>query len=153
MRQLAAILAASFLTACSVHSNDDASNVKRVYYDEGGNIEDRRTEIERLNANGTRVEILGPCASACTMYLGSNDVAVHPNVKFSFHGSTQGGIAPLSQDIKAAPDAVMALMYPPNLRTWYWETGRHMIFAGHEKTGAELKAMDPDHINLIGKTP
>lgn len=120
----------------------EASERMQVHFDPGGSIRERFEEIERLNADGTRIEIrFGICASACTLYLSADDVCVTPSTTLIFHGprplSSLGLLKPreLEPDVFERWSKVVAAYYPEWLRDWYLETGR---YGEHSVSGKEL---------------
>lgn len=151
-------LITAFLSGCSIkvapdtkfNENNDVL-VKTVVYDEGGFIDHQAMRIERLNENGTRVEIRGVCLSSCTMYLGADDVCVSPNAYLGFHGAMEFYFVPATPTNKMKYDTQMASFYPPNLKEWFMNEGRNTIFFWTGKSGQEVYNMDPEHVELCQK--
>ena len=86
-----AILSVWSLSACAPAyapiSPKTSSNKVVIRNDRGGLIGDRIEHIQQLRLKGASVQI-GPgyCYSSCTMYLGLEDVCVHPQTELGFHG-------------------------------------------------------------------
>lgn len=139
-RFAAALLACVVLSACSPNfahysgKTDEGWPVFRVVFDEGGWIESYDTQVNHFNNTKTRVEIRGMCGSACTMYLGANDVCVHPTSELLFHGA----IPVLPGETKAVGDNLMRDRYNPALQAWYDRHARHLQVVSRGLTGQEL---------------
>ena len=116
MKRVIAVIA--LVSACSTNTEDEKSLY--VGYDEGGVIGERAKEIQRLNKEGKQI-IIGKnafCLSACTMYLGADNVCVEPDAYLGFHGATA----------KTEADSLywtkfVASYYPPKLREWFYNSG------------------------------
>ena len=113
----AAAAAALSMSACEV-INESESNI-HVRYDEGGSIQKYQRDIARYNALGQTVVIDGKCMSACTMFLGADNVCVTPRAEFLFHGAIPTAIG----ETRKNQNAVMAAYYPDPLRKWFYESG------------------------------
>lgn len=114
-----------------------------IYRDHGGPVVDRAMDIQRMMSRRQPVQIRGICHSACTMYLALPDTCVFPTAVLGFHGPFNGvtGEA-LDPDVFEIISRMMANHYPPRLREWFLETGRHR-FDGHwEIAGADLTRFD-----------
>ncbi|NEX45220.1 hypothetical protein [Pseudotabrizicola algicola] len=106
--------------------------------DPGGSLVDRLTALASLRQTGHRVEIVGWCASACTLYLGLPGACVRPSARLGFHG-------PQSQfyGVSLPPDdfehwsRVMADHYPPQLRAWFMRDARNTTMGVVQITGAQ----------------
>jgi len=121
MNKLAFIFLSVALSACSI--NSEGRDALYVGYDEGGVIHNRAAQIDRLNAQGKQVVIGNGavCISACTMYLGAENVCVKPNAYLGFHGAISFG-EPGVKDGEYWTD-YMADYYPPALRDWFYRSG------------------------------
>lgn len=111
--------------------------------DPGGSLEDRLRTLAGLRRQGTQVQIRGGyCMSACTMYLGLDNICISPNTVFGFHGPSSPlyGIA-LPPEKFEYWSHVMAAHYPAQLRGWYLREGRRIIVGFHEIPGHELIRM------------
>ncbi len=73
--------------------------------DPGGSIGDRILEIAA--AGGRRHEIIGDCASACTMWLGARGVCVWPDAALWFHSARP-----------ASGNDALRTFYPPKVRNF-----------------------------------
>lgn len=106
-----------------------------ITHDEGGRVDAYAAAVA---AETGRVRIIGVCESACTMWLGANDVCVAPSARFIFHPPRNGffGRLPPVEFWKAVN--TIASHYPPRLGVWYravvapqggyWKiTGQQMI--------------------------
>ena len=107
-----------------------------VRNDPGGLIGARSRALEVLRASGQRVELRGYCSSACTLYLGLENICVTASARFGFHGPSWYG-APLDADAFELWSQVMARAYVPALRDWYltkarYELGAPLIISGRE---------------------
>lgn len=128
------------LAACSVPYDEsvemarDATAGRTVYIthdDPGGNIAARDAYINELNRRGMRVELTADyCASACTMFLGVEDMCVSPQTIFGFHGpAVQGFIGRVPLDGLSAylSSQTIAGHYPQPLRRAFMARYRHII--------------------------
>jgi len=120
------------------HSGTPPSgSVKVVRGDPGGLLAPRQAEVQRLRASGRRVELRGTCNSACTMYLGLENVCVDRRASFGFHGPSSYG-RPLPATEFERWSRIMAEGYREPLKSWFLDTARHDI-SGHKRlSGAEL---------------
>ncbi len=93
--------------------------------DRGGLIGERARLLERINTARAQVEIRGNiCYSACTMYLGAENVCISPATIFGFHGPSRGGRALQTSEFEHWSN-VMAHYYPNGLRQWFLQTARY----------------------------
>jgi hypothetical protein len=105
--------------------------------DIGGFVGSRATEVDRINASGSRVEIRGDiCLSSCTMYLGARNLCVSPATDFGFHGPSFFGASLPERDFEYWSQ-VIASHYIPPLRDWFLREARyrqirHMTVSGEE---------------------
>lgn len=114
--------------------------VKVVHADPGGPLEQRHSEVRALQASGDRVELRGICNSACTMYLGLDNVCIDRGASFGFHGPSSYG-RPLPASEFERWSQIMARNYREPLKSWFLDTARHDI-AGHKRlSGGELIRM------------
>ncbi|MFQ1699087.1 hypothetical protein ACJ5NV_00695 [Loktanella agnita] len=115
--------------------------VQVIGNDRGGFIGSRAIEITELNRTGTRVELRGRvCYSACTLYLGADDLCISAGTTFGFHGPSQHG-QPLPPRQFEHWSQVMASHYNPALRRWFMAQARHRISGYYRFKGTELIAM------------
>jgi hypothetical protein len=106
--------------------------------DLGGRIDVRAQEIARLRAEGRPVELRGEaCVSACTMYLGLDDVCVDPRTTFGFHGPSSYGI-PMAPEYFEYWSQFLAGYYKKPLSDWFMSTARYELHAIYNVSGKEL---------------
>lgn len=106
--------------------------------DMGGRIDVRAQEIARLRAEGRPVELRGEaCVSACTMYLGLDDVCVDPRTTFGFHGPSSYGI-PMGPDAFEYWSEFLASYYKKPLSDWFLKTARYELHSIYNVTGKDL---------------
>lgn len=93
--------------------------------DYGGVIGIRSIMLDKIAEENVRVEIRGQrCFSACTMYLGVDDLCIAPYTRFGFHGpSIRNSYEKDNADIMAAT-LEMARNYPPELADWFMRVAR-----------------------------
>ena len=114
------------------------SQVVIVQNDFGGRIERRIERVDQLRARGDRVEIRGQfCLSACTLFLGSDDICIEPETIFGFHGPSLWGL-PLDQTSFEYWSRVVASYYPAPLRTWYLDVARYRVNGHYRISGRQL---------------
>lgn len=111
--------------------------IRVVRADPGGLIATREREVQRLRASGDRVELRGTCNSACTMYLGLDNICVHRRASFGFHGPSSYG-KPLPKPEFDHWSQIMAQNYREPLRSWFMETARYRLDNPLRVSGAEL---------------
>lgn len=108
-----------------------------IRHDGGGNIAAYADLIDML---GTKeVRIVGVCKSACTMFLGAQNVCVDPHASLGFHGpdGKDESIAYLLQLVDK-----IASHYPPELaREFREDWGLYQDLTW--RTGADILAMAP----------
>jgi hypothetical protein len=113
-----------------------------VSHSMGGYISDFAARVADANARGCRVEIRGTCASACTLYLGAENVCVAPEARLAFHTarrSVMGGLAvkEVPEEIRRPYEALMAAHYPEPIRSWFWNDVRHRPFSEWARLSGE----------------
>ena len=89
--------------------------------DTGGALLQYLLQAEQYNSDGTRVVIRGSCWSACTVFLGVNNVCAEPSASFHFHAAytlREG------ERVKA-PGAtqIMIETYPEPIQQWIKSIG------------------------------
>jgi len=103
--------------------------------DFGGLIWNRMVRLRDIEATG---RINGAiCYSTCTMYLGLSNVCISPHTVFGFHGPAANDRQLNDRDFEYL-STLIASYYPPALRAWYLETGRHSINRVYQIQGSEL---------------
>jgi hypothetical protein len=106
--------------------------------DRGGLVGERARLVDRIRDARARVEIRGNiCYSACTMYLGAENLCISPATTFGFHAPTRNG-RPLEADSFEHWTNVMARHYSAPLRAWYLSTARYQESGVMELSGADL---------------
>lgn len=106
--------------------------------DLGGRIDIRAQEIARLRSEGRAVELRGEaCVSACTMYLGLENVCVDPRTTFGFHGPSSYGV-PMPPEYFEYWSEFLASYYKKPLSDWFMETARYELHAIYNLPGEEL---------------
>ncbi|NPD16550.1 hypothetical protein HOY34_15265 [Xinfangfangia sp. D13-10-4-6] len=108
-----------------------------VRSDPGGVLAVRDREVQRLRASGGRVELRGTCNSACTMYLGLDNICIDRRASFGFHGPSSHG-RPLPASEFERWSQIMARNYREPLKRWFLDTARHRIDRQIHLSGAEL---------------
>jgi hypothetical protein len=92
----------------------------------GGWIDEHRMLFEGYRRSGTRVELRGPCYSACTMitaYVAKDKLCIAPGTFFAFHAARAG--EGNSQQLVPETTAQMYRMQPPEIRNWIDHNGGH----------------------------
>ena len=98
----------------------------------GGSVKEHLDVVIEHNRTGQRVEIRArECLSACTMYLGINNVCVDPDTRFGFHGGRLHG------KLDGRVDHLIAQTYPPALGAWFLSHAAGKVMLRY-LTGAEL---------------
>lgn len=108
-----------------------------VQSDRGGLIGQRSQQISALRAVGQRVELRGTCLSACTMYLGLQNVCVSASASFGFHGPKRDR-RPLTESEFNHFSKLMANNYREPLRSWFMSEGRYRTSGYFGVSGSEL---------------
>lgn len=106
--------------------------------DLGGRIDIRAQEIAQLRHDRRPVELRGEaCVSACTMYLGLEDVCVDPRTTFGFHGPSSYGI-PMPPEYFEYWSQFLAGYYNAPLSDWFLTTARFRLHTLYTVSGQEL---------------
>ena len=93
-----------------------------IKYGQGGRVLDHRMTFEGYRRRAAKVEIRGPCYSACTLLLGyleRKNLCIAPGAFMAFH-SVRGEKL---QDYKPGPTHEMYESYPPEVRNWIDHNG------------------------------
>ena len=136
--RLVIIVAALFMGAsCTATSN----GVYEVRWDAGGDINTYVAHIDSLNRSGTRIKLgiptgKGYCASACTMYLGADNVCIWPNTHFEFHSAI-----PYPGESRAVETARIASYYAPPLRAWFYQKAYRIQLAAIKLSSPEVQRL------------
>lgn len=105
--------------------------------DLGGMLRPRYLQIAELYETGREVQITGPtCASACTLYLGLDNVCVSRQTRFGFHGPTRVGLFPVSGQRFDNVTTTMSSFYPEPVRHWFMEEARYLTHSMRYISGA-----------------
>lgn len=140
---LARILtAAAFTAMLSVPEQIQAQTAIVITQDLGGSVENRLRSIEQLRLAGTRVEIRGQCASACTMLLGLPNTCVARAARLGFHGpqSQYYGIALPPEEFEYW-SRIMASHYPGAIKRWFMSEARQTTMSLITLTGTQAIKM------------
>lgn len=94
----------------------------------GGSIPEHTARFRLLNHSGAKVEMRGPCYSACTLimsYVVKESICFAPGAFLAFHSASYTAVPPYVP----APEAtrLMYYSYPPEIRAWIDRNG------GYEK--------------------
>lgn len=145
-RTMTAIAAAFALAGCinDSYTADDGAFVVR--HGDGGLIEEFEQRLAYLNMTETPVRIEGFCASACTMYLGADDVCISRDANFAFHGPSDPAFLTLAPYVRADRDEWLDRLtapYPPRLRAWFYESAADKFFgpAFRHLSAAEVQTL------------
>jgi hypothetical protein len=115
-----------------------AKQIIVVENDRGGLIGERARTLEWINTARAQVEIRGGiCYSACTMYLGAENVCISPATVFGFHGPSRRGRALPASEFEYW-SKIMAQYYPAGLREWFMQTARYSGSNVMQVNGSEL---------------
>jgi hypothetical protein len=111
MKQIATVVA--LVTAVSAHA--DTVVIER---DNGGNVRQYQDMVSDWRARRTSVEVVGICASACTMVLSLRDVCTTTDAAWGFHGASgRGEYAFIAE---ALGNNTLANSYPSVIRSEFW---------------------------------
>jgi len=91
-----------------------------VREDGGGRLVEYVVNYKRFQLENRRVKIKGICASACTLYLGLDNVCVTRGAKIGFHGAQSRG------EWSKAGTKFLADYYKPKLREWFWKEAAYL---------------------------
>jgi len=111
---------ACLLSVGAMPASADTHTVAIVWNDAGGTVLSYRLRTMKWSQRGTRLELHGPCASACTLYLAlpSKQLCITTGASFRFHGpygSRGNG--------NAVTANYMMKWYPAWVRSWILENG------------------------------
>lgn len=87
--------------------------------DWGGRLDAYILKVGDANRRRARVEIRGTCVSACTLFLGVNDVCVDGGAMLWFHAAYH----PTTRRIDAGATRAMALYWGPKIAAWAKSVG------------------------------
>lgn len=109
----------------------------RITLDRGGELPTYMRKVEQARITGQPIQITGQCMSACTLFLGTENVCVTRSARLGFHGPSNRGV-PLSPVLFELWSQYMADHYPEPIRTWYLRDARHSIGPMAFVSGQEL---------------
>ncbi len=137
---LPAALAQSSAVAAAVAAGRGATGTIRISHDFGGSIAQYMRAVDGLRDGRSRVEILGDCRSACTLFLGAGNACVSRHATLRFHGPSRPGHALTPAQFEKFSRR-MAGYYPEPVRSWFLATARYRRGGTFDLSGAELIAM------------
>ena len=105
--------------------------------DYGGSIAAYMARVDALNASHRRVEISGDCRSACTLYLGADNLCVSQTAILRFHRPSRPR-QPLTDSQFDDFSRRMASYYPDPIRNWFLNSARHETRGTVALSGAVL---------------
>ncbi len=105
-------------------------------FDGGGRVGDYLDLVSAANASGSRIEIGGVCASACTMKLGARNVCVRADAQLWFHAARND-----DGRVNGLGTALMESEYPWRVRSWASRTGALFSTRFTVMSGAEAIAL------------
>lgn len=138
----ATLTGALMLAAGLLSSSVAAQPLTIIRSNSGGSVEIRLHTIAQLRSSGTRVEIRGQCASACTMLLGLPNTCVAKSARLGFHGpqSQYYGISLPPEEFEYWSQ-VMADHYPSAIRAWFVSVARQTTMDMITISGSEAIRM------------
>ena len=161
-----------FVLAACVSDYNEETNTLTIKYHEGGDSDTHIRQYNELLANGTKVRIVGSCASACTFFISLPNACVAPNATLSFHGTSFSGTVEEAQrqydearargeglpwpkfktrqDVLDYGDYVVSFTYKPKMRKAYMDEWRHVRggLSFVTFTGQELHDKFPTEVKL-----
>jgi len=138
---LAGALALAFVSfaASSIVMPSTASADVRIVGDPGGEVSAFVRKYEEIRDSGQRVEIDGPCLSACTLLTGivpRSHICVTSRAMLGFHAASYYDDASRSLVPTREGSALVMRLYPAEIRGWIARHGGltpHMIqLRGHD---------------------
>lgn len=112
----------------------------------GGRVDHFQNLVDALNRVGCTARIERECASACIMFLGVKGACVSPRATLIFHGPSYYGI-PMKEEAFDAWSDWISNNYPPRIKRWYMQTGRHATHAMSGREAIRLGARSCDAQN------
>lgn len=137
---LCLVAAVVAMPTCAAERAVAHAETVRIERDYGGSIAAYMREVDALRQRHLRVEIVGECRSACTLYLGAENVCVSRSAALRFHGPSRPD-APLTPRQFDAFSVRMAQYYPEPIRSWFLETARYRLTGTYTLTGPTLIRM------------
>jgi len=95
------------------------ANTVTIFNDPGGKVNDYIRAVDQYKQEQKRVEIVGYCGSACTVFL--EIACVHPEATLAFHAAQSPPEIPEPAATLAEQytTKLMVEKYPPALRVWF----------------------------------
>ena len=88
----------------------------------GGNINEHKLQFAVYRDTGVKVELRGPCYSACTIittYVAKQNLCIAPSAFMAFHAARVG----LDGPINGGATIAMVEAFPPEIRDWIDRNG------------------------------
>jgi hypothetical protein len=124
-KRIAFLLAALALSGCaSSDIEDHVPGVVRIVDDHGGNLGQYINRVALAKKVNLRVEILGDCLSACTLWtsIPSDKICVGKNAQLGFHDGSVPYTASSDTFIQSMRGTLMAY-YPSQIKDWLGQHG------------------------------
>jgi|GEM_PF-1274644 len=102
-------------------------------FESGGKFVRFDPVVAEYNQTGAPFRIVGPCNSACTLFLSIKNVCIEPNAVFGFHAGNDG-----KGNISLGATRHMQNAYNPKLRRFVIENGYMETFAFHTISGRDM---------------
>lgn len=102
-------------------------------FETGGKFTRFDPVVAEYNQTGEPFRIVGPCNSACTLFLSIKNVCVERNAIFGFHAGNDG-----KGNLSLNATRHMQNAYNPKLRRFVIENGYMETFAFHTISGNEM---------------
>lgn len=120
---------------------DDA---RKVSVDLGGPVFERWADYIEMGVDGQKLQIHGPCASACTFFLKTvplENVCYGEHAMLGFHGASARGITgPIY--IESVTRFMLNVIYPEHVKDWLLE-----------RWDPTEQVDDPNNLDLIWTSP
>lgn len=105
-------------------------------FDGGGRVGDYLDLVSSANSSGSRIEIAGVCASACTMKLGARNVCVNADAQLWFHAARNP-----DGRVNQLGTLLMEQQYPSSIRAWASRSGALVSTQFTVMSGAQAIAL------------
>jgi hypothetical protein len=95
-------------------------------YEPGGLIQKHWERFIRMAQRNEKVELRGPCYSACTLVVSAvkrHNICFGPNAALHFHQASRGGSGPDADQPVYETTAKMVASYPSDIRAWIERKG------------------------------
>lgn len=142
-----AILVGFLLASCASHVAQIENNVSGtivITQDNGGPVGEYIQKISAAKKRGDRVEIIGQCLSACTLWLSmpQDQICVGNNAVLGFHDATSP-IPIVSDAMRDSMRGVLMSYYPASIKSWLLEQGG---------LASQLKFLDGERLHSMFKS-